>query len=253
MAERPRRRVSGPPRSLAAHFRRIRRGRRRQCDRPGAGRGRRADRSRAPRDPGQLLHDGGVVERRPDVRRHGARPDRLRLRAHPGLAAVARRPLLLACIRLRLGRRGRRRSPAGRHPLRGGGRGRDVAPAPLLEPPPRQGRPGVRGLRPADPLRPHGGRLAARRLGAALHDGLVLPRGLRDPAERRARRSRPGDDEPRHARPRHPGRDRHRAGAPRLRLPGRRRRALDAPRLQRRHEADDHRHQRRRSASSRSS
>ena len=72
---------------------------------------------------------------------------------------------------------------------------------------------------PPSPVRPHGRRLAARRLGAPARDDLVLPRRVRHRADHRQRAARPGDDEPRDARPRHPGRHRHRAGAHRLRVP----------------------------------
>ena len=137
----------------------------------------------------------------------------------------------LPAVRLLVGLRGRGDPPRGaaRDPRRAGGR--RLAPAPLLAPaaPPR--RAGLQRLRPADALRPHGGRLAAPGLDAAARHRLVLPRRLRHPPERRQRAPRPGDDEPVHARPGDPGRDRHRAGAARLRLP--RRRASRAPRCSR--------------------
>ena len=65
------------------------------------------------------------------------------------------------------------------------------------------------------------------------------------------RAARAGGAEPRDARADQPGRDRDTAGAPRLHAP-RAGVALGAARLQRRHEADPHRRQRRRSASRRS-
>ena len=66
--------------------------------------------------------------------------------------------------------------------------------------------------------------LAGRRLGAALRRDLVLPRRVRDRPVDPERPARPGDAEPRHARPDLAGRDRHRAGVHRLRLLRHRRR-----------------------------
>ena len=107
------------PVPLAADPRGLRLGCRRQRDRPGPRRRRRAHLPRPPRDPGQLVHDGRRVDRRPHVRRHGARARRVRLGAHAGRAPVVRRALGAAGVRLLLGvrRRGhppRRRDRPGR-------------------------------------------------------------------------------------------------------------------------------------------
>ena len=155
------------PVRVAADPRRVRLRRRHQRDRPRAGRRRGAHLPRPPRDPGELVHDDRLLDGRPHVRRHDARPARVRLGADAGRAAVVRRALRAARLRLLVGLRGRRHPPrsAARDPRRAGGR--RLAPAPLLAPaaPPR--RAGLQRLRPADALRPHGGRLAAPGLDAA--------------------------------------------------------------------------------------
>ncbi len=240
MAERARRRLPGATRPVAPDPRRVRLGCGHQRDPSRAGRRRRADLPRAPRHPRQLVHDGRLLDGRPHVRRHDPRARRVLLGADPGRAAVLRRAVRTPGFRLLLGVR-RRRDPSRRRDRarRDRCRGR-VAPQPLLGSTPGPRRPGVRGVRPSGAICPHRRPLAARRLGPSPRHGLVLPRRLRDPSEHRQRPARPGGDEPRDARARHARRDRHGAGAPRLRVPGRRRRALDTPRVQRRNEADAH-------------
>ena len=108
--------------------------------------------------------------------------------------------------------------------LLGDRRRRRLAPAPLLEP---AARAVAQAFAVFDPPTRYVRTVVVWQLAdwvAATRDGLVLPRRLRDRAEPRQRPPRPGDDEPRDARPGHAGRDRHRAGPPRLRLPRHRRR-----------------------------
>ena len=207
VAERPRRRVSRSrrcrwPPILAAYVAGVGV----NADLPGARRRRRADLPRPPRHPRQLVHDPRHVDRGAHARRHDARRSPLFvLGAHAGPAPVARlaprlpRSTLAGLFddavvrpggadRARRDRR-RRRAALQRYWI-------DFCAIASARRSPSS---------PPDAVPAHRRPLAARRLGAALHDDLVLPRRVRDPPDDPQRASRAGDAKPRHARPATPG------------------------------------------------
>ena len=169
--------------------------------------------------PGEYLHHARLHLCRHGDNGHGARGRAVRLRAHARRPAGSLAPPRSAQLRLRL---------VHRPPARGL---RDPVPA-------CSRRPGTRDLvaaaagrlpcsvlpRLLDPPRavalpPRRRRVAARRLGLAVGDDLVLPRRVRRRAERAERPPRPGDAQPGDARADQPWR--HRQSEPSSSSPSR--------------------------------
>ena len=215
---------------------------------PARARRRRARLPRAPRDPGQLVHDHRFVDRRADVRRHdtgaslvfvwaltqGVLPSLDVLSALPAFDyawavedGVVRPPAVLA---LRRGRRRRYVAPAPRSGTASATRSR--------RPSPSSTRP-TRYFRTVVPWQLCDWAFRFATIWFFL-GAFGIPQSAGNALLVQASMSLAD------ARPRHARRDRHRASAAGLRLPRRRRRTLDAARVQRRDEADDHRRQRRR-------
>ena len=102
VAQRARGRVSGEPRAVDLDLRRLPRRSRDQRDHPRAGRRRRSDRPRAPRDPGKHVHDGRLEHARPELLRHVRREPLPRLGDQHRPAPRPRRPRPLRELRLRV-------------------------------------------------------------------------------------------------------------------------------------------------------